>query len=977
MPRLKHESFLRQESTFSVEIDGEMFNAIAGESIAATLAAFGKLELGRDKSGASRGLFCGMGTCFDCQVSVDGGAPERACLTKVHRGMKIRSLGYRAEIPVSGTRSQREPAERHDCDVLIVGAGPAGMSAATELAKAGTTVIITDERPEPGGQFFKQLAHSHSFALNKPSDSQYRDGAVLIEMLMNSDAQLIGNANAWGAFRDEAGNIEVCVASGTKSYIVHTRQLILATGAFESAPAFPGWTLPGVMTTGAAQGLVRAYRVAPGQKVLIAGNGPLNLHLACELVNGGVEVVAMAESASGPSIGRARAAIGALMSSPSLILRGIGYLRALRKHRVPMFYGYHILRADGDERVRSGSIAKIGRDAVLLPDTEKQFEVDAICLGYALHPSNEIARSLGCEHDIVAPGFVVPVRDGNFKTTVDGVFIIGDGGVLGGAHVAMVEGRLVTQAVLGNLLKDEQKSNHRDLRLLQRHRRFQRHLWTMYEAPEVDTALPDTPLCRCEMVTLGTITSLIESGIDDLGSLKRLCRVGMGPCQGRYCQKRIATILANMTENVPASKDMLAPQLPVKPVLIANVAAEKPEWHGYRSVATPKNWRKTRSRRSPPTDTNVLVIGAGIIGIATALFLARKGIEVIVVDRDVANGQASGGNAGSLHLQLLSFDFSDKINADVTPAARALLLQKMGIDEWRNLEREIGAYFELDITGGIMVAENEQELKFLRKKAALERSYGIEVEILSEVDLKNMAPAVSSGMVGAAYCGGEGKINPMLATPALLAEALESGAQIRAKTEIIDITSGKGKYLVTTNNRSISCRKVVNAAGGWTANIASMIGVTLPVKTAPQQMIVTEPVEPMINHLTSAAKRHLTMKQVLNGNIIIGGGWSAGYNTERSRAVTLRKSIEGNLWAAQQVVPAVGSLQMIRSWAAIGVMIDGAPILGELPGSPGFFNAVGANGYTMGPIIGKIMAELISTGQRIIDIRPFLVERFS
>ena len=104
-----------------------------------------------------------------------------------------------------------------------------------------------------------------------------------------------------------------------------------------------------------------------------------------------------------------------------------------------------------------GSIAKIGRDAVLLPDTEKQFEVDAICLGYALHPSNEIARSLGCEHDIVAPGFVVPVRDRYFKTTVDGVFTIGDGGVLGGAHVAMAEGRLVAQVVLGNLMKDKAK----------------------------------------------------------------------------------------------------------------------------------------------------------------------------------------------------------------------------------------------------------------------------------------------------------------------------------------------------------------------------------------------------------------------------------------------------------------------------------------------------------------------------------------
>lgn len=976
MPRLKHESFLRQESTFSVEIDGEKFNAIAGESIASALTASGRLELGRDKSGASRGLFCGMGACFDCQVSVDGGPPVRACLTKVRHGMKLRSLAYRAAVPIAGSQSERASSERLNPDVLIVGAGPAGMSAALELVEAGATVIVADERPGPGGQFFKQLARSHAFALKKPPDSQYLEGAVLIERLANSDAQVIGNANVWGAFRDEAGNIEICVAAGTKSYVVHPRQLVLATGAFESAPAFPGWTLPGVMTTGAAQGLVRAYRVAPGQKVLIAGNGPLNLHLACELVEGGAEVVAIAESAAGPSPGRALAAIGALMSSPNLIFRGMGYLGALRKHRVPVFYGYHILRADGEKRVRSASIAKIGRDATLLPDTEKRYEVDAVCLGYALHPSNELARSLGCEHGLVAPGLAVPVRDKYFQTSIEGVFVIGDGGVLGGAHVAMAEGRLVARAVLGNLKNNKPEFSRRDQRLLRRHRRFQRHLWSMYAAPGVAAALPDTPLCRCEMVTLDTVTCLIESGVHDLGSLKRLCRAGMGPCQGRYCQKHIATILADMTGTVPTVTDMLAPQLPVKPTLVSNIAAEKPEWHGYRSVAVPREAKGTKARASPAAETNVLVIGAGIIGISTALFLARKGIEVVIADRDVANGQASGGNAGSLHLQLLSFDFPDQPQAELSPAARTLSLQKIGIIEWQDLERETGADFELEMTGGIMVAESPEELELLRKKAAFERSCGIEVEILSASDLKKVSPFFASDIVGAAYCAGEGKINPMLATPALLNAALDAGAHIETGTEVIDIDSRRNKYLVATNNGSVSCRKIVNAAGGWTANIASMIGVTLPVKTAPQLMIVTEPVEPMMSHLISAARRHLTMKQVRNGNIIVGGGWSAGYNFERDRAVTLRESIEGNLWAAQQVIPVVGMLRMIRSWAAVGVMIDGAPIIGELPGNPGFFNAVGANGYTMGPTIGRIIAELISTGQQIADVRPFSVERF-
>ena len=977
MPRLQHKNFLKQGSTYPIEIDGEAFDAIAGESIAAALAAAGRLALKRDKSGAARGLFCGMGACFDCQVSIDGGPAQRACLTKVQPGMKIRSLDYRAEVPLPDTGTQRNQTDKLECDVLIVGAGPAGMSAATQLAEAGAAVIVADERSEPGGQFYKQLAPSYSFVQKRPSDSQYRDGAALIESLINTDARLITSANVWGAFRDEANNLEICIATGTKSYIVYPRQLILATGAFETVPAFPGWTLPGVMTTGAAQSLVRAYRVAPGQKVLIAGNGPLNLHLAYELINGGADVVAVAESAPRGFPRRTRAVIGASINSPGLILRGIGYLGMLGKMGVPIFYGHHILRADGEEQVCSGSIAKIGRNASLLPNSEKRYDVDAICIGYTLHPSNELARWLGCKHDVVAPGLVAPVRDTSGQTSIAGVFVIGEGSVLGGAHVAMAEGRVAAQAVLRNLLKVRPEPDRRDRKLLRRHRRFQRYLWSLYEAPEVAPALPDTPVCRCELVQLKTIRSMIDDGVHDFGSLKRSCRAGMGPCQGRYCQKQIATILAEMTGHVPEPEEMFAPQLPVKPTVVADVAAEKPEWQGYRTVDLPATITNRAAAASSMKETNTLVIGAGIVGIATALYLAREGVDVTIVDSGVPNGGASGSNAGSLHLQLLSFDYSEKSGTEITPAANALALQKMGIDEWRNLEQDIGGNFELEITGGIMVAENKHDLDFLRKKSALERSCGIEVDILSEADLRKIAPSVSEIMVGAAYCAGEGKINPMLATPLLLTEARKTGARIRAQTAVIGISNEKGRYLVTTTNGTVSCHRIVNAAGGWSANIASMIGVTLPVRTAPQQMIVTEPPVPVINHLIALAKRHLTMKQVANGNIIIGGGWSAGYEAETSRAVTLRESIEGNLWAAQHVIPAIGQLQMIRSWATIGVMIDGAPILGELPGYPGFFNAVGANGYTMGPMLGQITAELIRTGRQIMDIRPFSVARFN
>jgi glycine/D-amino acid oxidase-like deaminating enzyme len=977
MPRLQHENFLKKGSDCLIEFDGERIDAIAGESIAAALTAAGRLAIKRDKGGATRGIFCGMGACFECQVSIDSGPAQRACLTKVQPGMKIRSLAYRARIPPAGNNAEQRQSLALECDVLIVGAGPAGMSAAVQLAEAGVSIIVVDERQEPGGQFFKQVASSYQFAGDKPSDSQYREGAAQIDRLLKADAQVISGATVWGAFREDSDKTEICVSAGMKSYVVSARQLVLATGAFESVPAFPGWTLPGVMTTGAAQGLVRAYRVAPGQRVLIAGNGPLNVHLAYELVNCGIDVVAVAESAPAPLPRHLPAAIGALISAPNLIRRGMGYLRTLRNQGVPVHYGHHILCADGEGRVRSGTIAKIGRDAKTVPDTEKIFDVDAVCVGYALHPSNELAKLLGCKHAVVASSGVAPIRDESGQTNIAGVFMVGDGGVLGGADVAMAEGRLAARAILENLSGVCSKPDRHDRKALHRHRKFQRNLWSMYAAPDFRPALPDTPVCRCEMVTLGTIESLIEGGVRDMAGLKRLSRAGMGLCQGRYCQKQIATILADKTGNNSETEELFAPQLPIKLTLAANVAAEKPEWYGYRAVELPEATRKPNVAISSVEETDVLIIGAGVIGIATALFLAREGVDVLIVDRNLANGQASGGNAGSLHLQLMSFDFFDEPGAGRSPAASALSLQKMGINAWRDLEQELDADIELDITGGIMVAENSDDLEFLRKKASLETSSGIETEILSEGDLRDMAPTVSGDMVGAAYCADEGKINPLLATPLLLNEAIGRGARIRENTTVIDIGYKNGKFTVTTNAGQISCRKIVNAAGGWTGNIASMIGVTLPVKSAPQQMIVTEPVDPLVNHLIALAKRHLTMKQVANGNIIIGGGWSAGYQSESNRAVTLRDSIEGNLWVAQRVIPQIGQLQVIRSWATIGVMIDGAPILGELPGHPGFFNAVGANGYTMGPAIGRITAELVRSGPSIADIRPFSVDRFN
>ena len=326
------------------------------------------------------------------------------------------------------------------------------------------------------------------------------------------------------------------------------------------------------------------------------------------------------------------------------------------------------------------------------------------------------------------------------------------------------------------------------------------------------------------------------------------------------------------------------------------------------------------------------MIGAGILGACTAYFLAREGVDVAILDRGPANGEASGGNAGSLHVQLLSYDFGDRAQKGGLPAAATLPLQRDSARLWPALERELGANLEIAITGGLMVGEDEGTLDHLRRKAKLERSYGTHVEILSAADLRALAPHVSDRMIGAAWCPEEGKINPMLATAAVLAGAAKMGCRLFQNTEVQAIERRAGGYAAQTNRGAFYAPHVLNASGAWSANVASMVGLRLPTHGSPLQMIVTEPAAPLVEHLLAHANRHLTLKQAVNGNLIIGGGWTAALDPISLRPRVKRDSLEGNLWAAERVLPAVGSINVIRSWAAMNVVIDGAPILGEAPG---------------------------------------------
>ena len=365
--------------------------------------------------------------------------------------------------------------------------------------------------------------------------------------------------------------------------------------------------------------------------------------------------------------------------------------------------------------------------------------------------------------------------------------------------------------------------------------------------------------------------------------------------------------------------------------------------------------------------TDVLVVGAGIVGTATAYFLARAGVEVCVVDRYDPGTQASGRNAGSLHLQMSSTDAKVVEGADALVASLRFLAG--GVETWKELSTSLDRDIELAITGGLMVAETDDQLRFLEHKAKRERAQGLEIHMLTRTELRTMAPYVSERLVGAAYCPGEGRINPLGAVASLARGAQRAGARILGGAELLALDRRGGRFQAVTGRGALACHRVVNAAGAWSPAVAAMAGARLPVAPTVLQLLVAERSAPLIEHLVQHADAPLTPKQSASGTLIIGGGWPATdspHYGHRGHYAAALDSIVGNLRIALDVVPALAGKRLIRTWTGVNCDAEGAPILGAVPGIEGFHVAVGPpSGYTAGPYLGRLMAESLATGRAI------------
>jgi D-hydroxyproline dehydrogenase subunit alpha len=455
----------------------------------------------------------------------------------------------------------------------VIGAGPAGLAAAATAAGHGLRTLVLDDRPTPGGQVYKQPGPGFRVLDPARIGRDYLRGAALARQARESGADLRAGADVVALRGTEA----VVVEGGT-SYPVHARRLLIAAGAHDRPVAFPGWTLPGVVTAGGAQALVKASRVVPGNRVAFAGSGPLALAFPAQLRHHGVNVVLVLESGPPPGLAALARIARAAAGNGELLRDAAGYRWQLARYRVPLRYRRIVVAAEGDGRVEEIVHAAVDAAWRVVPGTQQRLAVDTVCLGYGFVPADELLRLAGCAfgYDEDLGGAVVQ-RDEWTRTSVPGVLAAGDVAGVRGALSAADQGRLAglrAAADLGALPEARAEQLARRVRArLTRKERFRAALAPLYAVgPGIyELTTPRTVVCRCEEVTRADLDAAIAS-TGDVNVIKSYTRAGMGLCQGRNCRRQIAALVAAATGTPIADVPAATARPPARPVPLAALA---------------------------------------------------------------------------------------------------------------------------------------------------------------------------------------------------------------------------------------------------------------------------------------------------------------------------------------------------------------------------------------------------------------------
>ncbi|MEU4292684.1 FAD-dependent oxidoreductase [Kribbella sp. NPDC026596] len=649
-----------------VTVDGHPVTALAGQTVAAVLLTQGRNSWRTTRHTASpRGVFCGIGTCHDCLVVVNGTPDTRACQRTIQDADTITTqvgavlphppttpqphnpadpaprnatdaeldnptdaelgnptdaelgnptdaelrkptdraqgetagpeplepvapLNATASSPHADASAQHTSPARHlastpppkAADVVVVGAGPAGVAAALAAADEGASVVLIDSGRAVGGQFNRQLPVE--FAPRRPERLQHgwkdfaaqRDRVAThnrITQLSESSVWAIEGLRLW-VQRGPADGV------GRDVFPVNAKAVVLATGAYDRVLPFPGWDLPGVYSAGAAQALAKGQRISVGRRVIVAGTGPFLLPVAGSLTGVGACVVALLEANSLQTVRKGWSTDPLVASSK--LREALGYGALLARHRIPLRHGWTVTAAHGTDHVEAVTIARLDDDWHPIPASERRIEVDAVCLGFGFTAQLELAVSARCDLTTGPDGGPAVVVNADQQTTTPGIFAAGELTGIGGAALSTAEGRVAGAAAAQHARSPRPNpelpvspastappatgrtraardpgvrsaSDDGARAAVVKGRRFAAALAKAYPVREGwrDWSRADTLVCRCEEVSRGEIEEAVaDRGVGDGRGLRLSSRAGLGLCQGRVCSRTVAELVAGQND---------------------------------------------------------------------------------------------------------------------------------------------------------------------------------------------------------------------------------------------------------------------------------------------------------------------------------------------------------------------------------------------------------------------------------------------
>lgn len=364
---------------------------------------------------------------------------------------------------------------------------------------------------------------------------------------------------------------------------------------------------------------------------------------------------------------------------------------------------------------------------------------------------------------------------------------------------------------------------------------------------------------------------------------------------------------------------------------------------------------------------SVIVVGGGVVGSSIAWHLARKGAKVTLVEERSIAAAASGASAGGVRQQ----------GRD----PREMPLAIAAIARWEHLEDELGADIHYYREGHLKLYEREEDVAAAHESVRSQRALGLDIVVVEGRELHDLAPGIAPHIVAGTYTANDGHANPTLTTQAYATAAKQAGATIQTGVRVTGfVRSGDRITGVSTSDGGMEADHVVLATGAWTRQLLAPLGVDLPIFPAGLQMILTKPMPKLLRQVVGAHGRPLSLKQLREGNYLIGGGWPGDVDMVSGVGKTRDESLAGSMETASSIFPVLRETAIERSWVGVeGICADEVPIIGPVPGYEGLIVAAGfsGHGFALSPITGQLVAELIVDGQPSIPLDEFRAERFA